>query len=253
MAFRKKKIVVTDDSHTFLMYISILLNKMGFHVIPAENGLEALKIVSLMSPDLIMLDIRMSMLDGVKTLRHLKEDEHTSHIPVVIVSADKRKKTIEECRRAGCSGYLVKPVDIGELNDVLQDCLFAPMDRRRKRLRIPYEAEVYLTAKGTEGKYFGVTLSEGGIYLRTKDPLPVGMKVEVTLQVTDGEDLTFKGFVIYIKGLFGDVFTVPPGMAIEFIGGKGEKFRKLSHFIRERLGKEIIDFQDEPVIRVDEM
>ncbi len=251
MGFKKKKILVTDDSHAFLMYISILLSKMGFNVIPAEDGLEALKLVKLMPPDLIMLDIRMSMLDGVKTLKRLKEDPVTSDIPVVIVSADSRKKTVEQCRLAGCSAYMVKPVDIGRLNEVLQDCLFAPMDRRRKHLRVQYDAEVEIkTHKGKTGRYFGVTLSEGGIFIRTNDPFAVGSKVEVTLALKE-KPVAFKGFVIYTKGLFGDFYKTPPGMAIEFIGARGEKFGALSRYVREQVGKDILDYQEEQFFTID--
>ena len=72
MDFRKKRIIVTDDDQLFLIQLCGLLNKMGLNAIPAENGLEVIKLVNIMMPDLILLDIVMPYLDGHETINYLK-------------------------------------------------------------------------------------------------------------------------------------------------------------------------------------
>jgi len=74
-----KKIILADDNRTFLMYIGLLLKRFGFKVIPAENGLEVLKLVKLIESDVVMLDVHMQMLDGLSVLRHIKGDKRVSH------------------------------------------------------------------------------------------------------------------------------------------------------------------------------
>jgi CheY-like chemotaxis protein len=64
MAPRQKTIVAVDDSTVFLMYVSILLKRMGFEVVPVESGAEALRVVRLVEPDLVMLDVVMPGMDG---------------------------------------------------------------------------------------------------------------------------------------------------------------------------------------------
>ena len=120
MSERSKKILIVDDSETFLMYVAILLRRMGYDkVIPASNGLEALKLLRLMMPDIVILDITMPQMDGVTVLRHIKGDEHNSKIPVIMASVKSDRQSHEECERLGCSGYITKQVKITALNDML--------------------------------------------------------------------------------------------------------------------------------------
>jgi CheY-like chemotaxis protein len=135
MSERPKRILVVDDSETFLMYISILLRRMGFDkIIPADNGIEALKLLRILMPDAVMLDITMPQMNGITVLRHIKGDEYTSNIPVIMVTIASDRKLYKECERLGCSGYLTKPVKITELNDTLNKCISYEQGKKRKFL-----------------------------------------------------------------------------------------------------------------------
>ena len=65
----------------------------------------------------------MPQMDGITALRHIRGNEHTSNIPVIMITIASDKKTYEECERLGCCGYLTKPVNINELNDILNECM----------------------------------------------------------------------------------------------------------------------------------
>ncbi|MBS1235031.1 MAG: hypothetical protein H6R43_747, partial [Nitrospirae bacterium] len=57
--YKANKIIVADDNENALMFIGLLLKRLGYNVIPARNGLEVLKLLTLVKPDIIMLDIAM--------------------------------------------------------------------------------------------------------------------------------------------------------------------------------------------------
>ncbi len=248
MTLRKKTVLIADDSETFVMYFSLLLKRLGFEIIPAENGLEALKLIKVTEPNLIMLDIRMPVMDGMTALRLIKKDKQTTEIPVIMVTTDSRPETIEECKRLGCSGYITKPVNITKIHKVLQECLYSPMGFKRRHVRATYKEKVSVSYNGTSYGLYAGTLSEGGIYVTKKDSFPIGSEVKVTLCLEKGEELCIDASVIYVKGVYGDLFKAPPGMALEFKNLTDEKAAVLKNFVKKLLTNDIIDSQEETVI-----
>ena len=119
----------------------------------------------------------------------------------------------------------------------------------RKHLRIPFTQKVTITCEGTKYDLFAETLSEGGMYIRKKVPFPVSTSLEVSIPLTDSSPLSFKGRVIYTKGLNADLFRVPPGMAIEFMNVSAEFAATLKSFIKACLAKDIWEKQKETFIR----
>jgi len=252
MSERLKKILIVDDSETFLMYISILLRRMGFDkIIPASNGLEALKLLRILRPDIVILDITMPQLDGITVLRHIKGDKDTSNIPVIMVTIKSERKFYEECERLGCFGYLTKPVRVTELNDMLNKCITYAGGKKRKFLRATFEKKVAVTYNGVMNEHRAVSLSEGGIFIRKREPFHVGAEVELAIPLRDERIIHLKGTVIYVKGISGDLFKIPPGIAIEFKDLTSDDSALLQSYIKELLTRDILEEQDEPVITTD--
>lgn len=235
MGYAPKTILVADDSETFMMYISILLQRLGFDVIPAENGAEALKLLAFFSPDIVLLDVEMPEMDGIETLKAIKENSLFSHLPVIMVTVDSDKATHYECIQSGCSAYLTKPMKISEMNKVLQEHVVYDRDKRRVHLRTVFEKKVLLTHSGVSKEHFSMNLSEGGIYLRRKDPMAVGTEVAVSFPLKDGTMMTLQGNVIYTKTLTSELFKGTPGMAIEFKNLSDHDSKILRNYIEELL------------------
>ena len=248
---RVKKVLIVDDSETFLMYMSILMRRMGFDkIIPANNGIEALKLLGILMPDVVMLDITMPQMDGITALRHIRGNEHTSNIPVIMITTASDNKTYEECERFGCCGYLTKPVNINKLNDILYECMTYKKRSKRRFLRTSFEKKVAVTHSGVTVERYAVSLSECGIYIREKNPFPVGTEVEIALPLRD-EKIYLTGTVIYVKGIHGNISNIVPGMAIEFKKLTSNDSEILRKYIVELLTKDIIEEQDEPFISPD--
>ena len=244
-----KKILLVDDSHTFLMYAGLLLKRLGFTVIPAEDGVELLALLKLRNPDLVMMDVEMPLMDGLKALKFIKGDKATAHIPVVIVSADSSSDTIEESRRLGCAGYLLKPIKIDKLHEVLQQCFFSQGGAYRKYLRTPYREMVTVTFQGGQHEFLAETISEGGIYVRCENPPQTDGKVEVSLPLSEEGPVTLKGTIIYRKEKYGDLSSIPPGMAIAFSRPDEETSARLKAYVESILAGDLLDEQKETIIK----
>lgn len=243
-----KKIVFADDNNTTLMYVGLLLKRFGFRVMPADDGLEALRLIKLTGADLVMLDVHMEHLDGIAVLRHIKEDKRTSYIPVIMLSADMNHEIIETCRKLGCHAFLQKPIKVDQLHAALQECFFSYRGTNRKHLRVSFNQKVKLTCQGKAYSLFSETLSEGGIYLRKEDPLPIGKQVSIVLELAQGESLSLKGHIIYRKELLGDFLTLPPGMAVQFSEVSAEAASRLKHYLETLIAGDIIEGQEQEVL-----
>jgi len=111
----KSKILVVDDEERNLRLLEAMLIPLDYEVILARDGVEALEKVWETSPDVILLDIMMPKMDGFEVARKLKENEETSIIPIVMVTALKEVEDRVKALQVGADDFLSKPVDKMEL------------------------------------------------------------------------------------------------------------------------------------------
>ena len=116
-------VLVVEDNEANMKLAASLLEARGYQVLQARTAEESLKIVERQPPDLILMDISLSNLDGLSATRVLKEDPGTKQIPIVILTADAMKNDEVKARKAGCDAYLSKPVDTDKLYKTLTTLL----------------------------------------------------------------------------------------------------------------------------------
>ena len=109
------KILIADDEAFMLRLLEMTLKKGGFEVISCRDGREALATVTTAKPQLILLDVMMPGLDGLGTLRQLKDNPATKDIPVVVLSAKGHALTKVEAHLAGAAMFLTKPFSPNQL------------------------------------------------------------------------------------------------------------------------------------------
>jgi CheY-like chemotaxis protein/nitrogen-specific signal transduction histidine kinase len=122
--YHRRLVHYVEDNETNVEVMrGILAQRPQVEMQVSITGLDGLAAIRTRRPDLILLDMHLPDISGMELLRHLKSDEHTSGIPVVVVSADALAQQIDAAFAAGATHYLTKPVSVSELLAVLDDQL----------------------------------------------------------------------------------------------------------------------------------
>jgi chemosensory pili system protein ChpA (sensor histidine kinase/response regulator) len=106
----EKVVVLVDDSISVRKFVGRMLEKAGYRVQLASDGLEALEIVSQMRCDLVVTDLEMPRTNGYELLAHIRQDEKTRGIPVMVVTSRAGAKHRERAMREGAVAFMTKPV-----------------------------------------------------------------------------------------------------------------------------------------------
>lgn len=115
-ATAKARILVVDDSSLVRLYYRSALEKGGFEVEQAINGIEAMERVLSQPFDLVIVDVNMPRMDGFTFLRSLRSGAaNVATLPALMISTESGEQDIAEARVAGANFYLVKPVAEAEL------------------------------------------------------------------------------------------------------------------------------------------
>ena len=107
----RPRILLVEDNEANIYLARFLLEKAGYCVVVAENGLECLAVVESQLPDLIVMDLQMPIMDGYEAARRLKEDPGTASIPMIASSAYAQAGDRERALEAGFDTYISKPFD----------------------------------------------------------------------------------------------------------------------------------------------
>lgn len=117
------KVLAVDDDAFNLDILAKFLHKQGHVVTTAQDGLEALDVLSKASFDLVLLDVMMPNLDGFETLRRIKEQEDMLSTPVIMISALDELSSVIKCIECGAEDYLPKPYNSTLLRARVGACL----------------------------------------------------------------------------------------------------------------------------------
>jgi two-component system cell cycle response regulator DivK len=107
-----KKILLVDDNDTNLYLIRFILQKTGYEVIEARDGLEGVKLALEEKPDLVIMDIQLPGIDGLEATRRIRASESDHEVPIIALTAHAMTSDREETLAAGCNGYISKPIDV---------------------------------------------------------------------------------------------------------------------------------------------
>lgn len=116
-------ILIVDDEEDTCRFLKSLLEESGYRADYVTNALEAMVAIERQRPDLILLDIRMPVIDGLELGYTLSNDPTMFDIPVIILSACADRKSKDWARLSGITRFIEKPFSCDEILDAVQDAL----------------------------------------------------------------------------------------------------------------------------------
>ena len=123
MSVNQATILVVDDFDDTRLLLRTWLERKGFRVIEATNGIEAVSQAESEIPDLIIMDVEMPELDGLAATRQIRSSETLAKVPVVAVSAYGAAQFRGEALAAGCNEYVSTPFEPEDLEHVIRSFL----------------------------------------------------------------------------------------------------------------------------------
>jgi two-component system cell cycle response regulator DivK len=110
-----RRILVVEDNPLNLKLVRDVLQFAGYDVVEAQSGEEGLRVAQQDPPDLVLMDLQLPGIDGIETLRRLREGSLGRDVPVVAVTAFAMAEDRERASQAGFDGFVEKPISVREL------------------------------------------------------------------------------------------------------------------------------------------
>ena len=134
-------VVVADDSISVRKFVGRMLEKAGYRVRLASDGLEASEIIAEVGCHLVITDLEMPRMNGYELLAHLRQDPMTSRIPVLVVTSRAGAKHRDRAMKEGASGFLTKPVQEDQLISTVESLVEPVTLKSRLGLRVPAQQD----------------------------------------------------------------------------------------------------------------
>lgn len=112
-------VLIVDDHADTREMLRILLNMNGCRVIEAEDGEQAMSVAEKGHPDLILLDVKMPLLDGLTVTRLIRSHPVLKEVPIVLITGMAKPQLHREALSAGCNDCLIKPLDFERLQELI--------------------------------------------------------------------------------------------------------------------------------------
>ena len=117
------KILLIEDNEMNSDMLSRRLQRRGYSVVTAHDGQQGYSLAHSESPDLILMDISLPVMDGWEVTRLLKAHQSTRHIPIIVLTAHALVSDRAKAFAAGCDDYDTKPVEFGRLSEKMDNLL----------------------------------------------------------------------------------------------------------------------------------
>jgi len=124
MDTNRKKIMLVDDDRSIRQQGKALLKDI-YEVYPLPSAHKLFEVLTMITPDLILLDIKMPEIDGFETIKQLKSNERYSHIPVIFLTASNDKESVLKGSSLGAASFVTKPFSANDLSERIEKCIIA--------------------------------------------------------------------------------------------------------------------------------
>ena len=127
-----RTVMIVDDSVTVRKVTSRLMERHGWEVVTAKDGLDALRQLQDIYPDIVLLDIEMPRMDGFEVLRSVRRDERLAALPIIMITSRTGEKHQQQAKALGVNDFLGKPFQEASLLSSIEDVLAAAQTIRQE-------------------------------------------------------------------------------------------------------------------------
>ncbi len=113
------RVLLVEDTEDNRMMMRRLLELSGYEVSEAINGVEAVRAAESETPNVILMDLSLPVVDGLSATRRIRQLPDLARVPIIAVSAHDTADFHAEALAAGCDAYITKPIDYSELEDLI--------------------------------------------------------------------------------------------------------------------------------------
>lgn len=177
----RSRILIVDDQALMRDHMQRLLDREGYELAFAVNGLDALEKVASFSPDLILLDVRMPEMDGFEVCRRLRANAQTADIPIIMVTAYDDRDARLEGLDAGADDFIPKPYDSIELRARVRTITRLNRYRRIVSERTKFQ----LVAERSENGYLLISNEDKIVFANAKARVLLGQPINADIPLTD--------------------------------------------------------------------
>src|SRR6185436_7325092 len=117
---RDQTILVVEDSDDTRYFMRLALEDLGYLIVEAGDGKQAVDIAESGPPDLILMDLSLPVMDGLAATKRIRGSEKLAGIPIIAVTAHQESDFRNEAKAVGFDAYVTKPVDVDFLNELIQ-------------------------------------------------------------------------------------------------------------------------------------
>ena len=114
-----KKILLVDDEADLVDFIKRYLEKNGYEVVTAGDGMEGIEKTIAEMPSLVILDVKMPRMDGFEMLRRLRNNVDTQYTPIIMLTQKRETQSLFQAQDMGSTDYIMKPFQVKELLDMV--------------------------------------------------------------------------------------------------------------------------------------
>jgi uncharacterized protein (TIGR02266 family) len=225
------KVLLVDDVNMFLELQKMFLKLSSVHVLTASNGHEAIEVARRERPALVFMDLHLPGMNGDECCAAIKADPELRSLPVVMITSERKAADQALCNKAGCDGFLTKPLDRVHYLETARKFLPA-IDRRDPR--VPCRTKVKFRVFGVTLSGEAMNISANGIYIVADYEVEMGTVLELVFALPDetGAQIQTKGKVAWLNSVKGRLKQgLPVGFGVEFVAITEESRTALKQYV----------------------
>jgi CheY-like chemotaxis protein len=120
---RDRTVLIVEDDEDARYLMRLELEHLGYLIVEAENGEQAVEVAEREQPDIILMDLSLPRMDGIAATQKIRATDGFNGVPVIAVTAHQETDFREEAKAAGFDAYVTKPIDMNWLSELIKGLL----------------------------------------------------------------------------------------------------------------------------------